>query len=379
MSVFSSKTLKVRDVSITPSNLWGGQGLLGVSIRFCSFEGANENVWHVLDLEPHSPAALAGLRPFSDYIIGADAVLNESEDLYTMIESHEGKPLKLYVYNSDIDSCREVVITPNGAWGGEGSLGCGIGYGYLHRIPTRPFTEGKLISPSTTTSAKDGFTEVSLSAANSLLSSPTPVNVSSTPTMLITMSGLEPGMASLPLSTMASSTPPSVTSALNDGVLTMPLIPSHTNASLPPGVMPGTLPDFPFTPLNLPISQLGIADPNAAGLPALHSYPPVVPISFAGGLPASLSAVIPAFPTSLPDVPPTQEALSTSLPPPPLYTAAPGLSSTPPPESANTDTPYTQSSSSPPLDVEETPAATLPASEMSGAAADNLLSTEESG
>ena len=46
---------------------------------------------------------------------------------------------------------REVSITPNGAWGGEGSLGCGIGYGkepfveicaknsysgYLHRIPT---------------------------------------------------------------------------------------------------------------------------------------------------------------------------------------------------------------------------------------------------
>ena len=30
---------------------------------------------------------------------------------------------------------REVSITPNGAWGGEGSLGCGIGYGYLHRIP----------------------------------------------------------------------------------------------------------------------------------------------------------------------------------------------------------------------------------------------------
>ena len=31
-----------------PSNTWGGQGLLGVSIRFCSFEGAAENVWHVL-------------------------------------------------------------------------------------------------------------------------------------------------------------------------------------------------------------------------------------------------------------------------------------------------------------------------------------------
>ena len=46
--LYSSKTLAVRETSVTPSNMWGGQGLLGVSIRFCSFEGANENVWHVL-------------------------------------------------------------------------------------------------------------------------------------------------------------------------------------------------------------------------------------------------------------------------------------------------------------------------------------------
>lgn len=48
MTVYSSKTQTVREVNITPSQNWGGQGLLGVSIRFCSFEGANENVWHVL-------------------------------------------------------------------------------------------------------------------------------------------------------------------------------------------------------------------------------------------------------------------------------------------------------------------------------------------
>lgn len=35
-------------VKLIPSNLWGGQGLLGVSIRFCSFEGTAENVWHIL-------------------------------------------------------------------------------------------------------------------------------------------------------------------------------------------------------------------------------------------------------------------------------------------------------------------------------------------
>ena len=48
MTVYSSKSQNIRSVAITPSNTWGGQGLLGVSIRFCSFEGANENVWHVL-------------------------------------------------------------------------------------------------------------------------------------------------------------------------------------------------------------------------------------------------------------------------------------------------------------------------------------------
>lgn len=48
MTVYSSKSQSVRNVNIVPSKSWGGQGLLGVSIRFCSFEGANENVWHIL-------------------------------------------------------------------------------------------------------------------------------------------------------------------------------------------------------------------------------------------------------------------------------------------------------------------------------------------
>lgn len=66
-----------------------------------------------------------------------------------MIESSENKQLKLYVYNFDVDSVREVLLTPNSAWGGEGALGCGIGYGYLHRIPIK---EEK--SPSTPNNVK---------------------------------------------------------------------------------------------------------------------------------------------------------------------------------------------------------------------------------
>ena len=72
------------------------------------------------EVHPSSPAELAGLRAFTDYVIGADSVLHESEDLFTLIEAHEGRPLKLYVYNTSEDSCREVSITPNSSWGGEG-------------------------------------------------------------------------------------------------------------------------------------------------------------------------------------------------------------------------------------------------------------------
>uniref|UniRef100_I3JQ67 Golgi reassembly stacking protein 2 n=1 Tax=Oreochromis niloticus TaxID=8128 RepID=I3JQ67_ORENI len=212
MLLYSSKTLAVRETTVTPSNMWGGQGLLGVSIRFCSFEGANENVWHVLEVEPNSPASLADLRPHADYIIGADTAMTESEDLFSLIETHEGKELKLYVYNTDADNCREVVITPNSDWGGEGSLGCGIGYGYLHRIPTLPFAEGKKISLPVRThyeplpSPKDGFTEVHLSAVVPTV----PIAVSSSAS-----TGLEQGLASLSVSSNPTSVLSSHTGTLS--------------------------------------------------------------------------------------------------------------------------------------------------------------------
>ncbi|NWJ08268.1 GORS2 protein, partial [Crypturellus undulatus] len=283
MLVYSSKTLELRETSVTPSNMWGGQGLLGVSIRFCSFDGANENVWHVLEVEPNSPAALAGLRPHSDYIIGADTVMNESEDLFSLIETHEAKPLKLYVYNTDTDNCREVVITPNSAWGGEGSLGCGIGYGYLHRIPTRPFEEGKKISlpgqlPSASLSPlKDGFTEVQLSS------------VSPSPTLPPGSAGLEQNLSGLSISSPSTA----VSNVLSTGVPTVPLLPPQVSASLasvPPVNPATTLPGLMPLPAGLPnltdLSKLNLPAPHIvpgaelpemiqSGLPSLPSLPPL--------------------------------------------------------------------------------------------------------
>ncbi|XP_072118020.1 Golgi reassembly-stacking protein 2 isoform X2 [Mobula birostris] len=296
MVVYSSKTLKLRETTVTPSNMWGGQGLLGVSIRFCSFEGANENVWHVLEVEPNSPAALAGLRPHTDYIIGADTVMNESEDLFSLIETHEGKALKLYVYNTDTDNCREVVITPNTTWGGEGSLGCGIGYGYLHRIPTRPFAEGKKISlpgPGASVSPlKDGFTEVQLSAVSSATA---------------TSTNLQQGLSGLSLGTSP------VNSVLNTGVPTVPLLPSSASSAsstVPTSInvdttltslmpLPSALPNIPNLPnVDLTLQNLApVTLPGIGVLPPLTGYPSAAqlpPLNLTGVPPLTMPTMYPS-------------------------------------------------------------------------------------
>jgi hypothetical protein len=44
----------------------------------------------------------------------------QPDDFWDMIESADGKALKLYVYSIVTDSSREVEITPNSKWGGDG-------------------------------------------------------------------------------------------------------------------------------------------------------------------------------------------------------------------------------------------------------------------
>ncbi|VEU22899.1 DEKNAAC103974 [Brettanomyces naardenensis] len=109
-------------------------------------------VWHVLRVQPNSPAHLAGILP-DDYIINCEGgkLSTGGEDLLGKVVSsvyskwrlkreqstHDIPPcsLVLYVYNHDYDTVRPVTIFPNGNWGGRGFLGCDIGYGLLHQIP----------------------------------------------------------------------------------------------------------------------------------------------------------------------------------------------------------------------------------------------------
>lgn len=135
MIVYNTRSKQTREVEIIPSTSWGGNGLLGVSIKHSSFDRADERVWHVIEVEQGSPAQQAGFKAKEDYVIGSDSILQESDDLYNLIEAHEGKALKLFVYNINSDNCREVICHPNSKWGGKGFLGCEFGHGLLHRIP----------------------------------------------------------------------------------------------------------------------------------------------------------------------------------------------------------------------------------------------------
>ncbi|KAL0939115.1 GRASP55/65 family protein [Colletotrichum truncatum] len=108
---------------------------LGLSLQWTPLAVA-ANIWHVLDVASNSPADTAGLLPYGDYILGSpEGALHGEGGLSELVEDHIGRPLRLYVYNNEYDVTREVTIQPTREWGGEGALGCVLGYGALHRLP----------------------------------------------------------------------------------------------------------------------------------------------------------------------------------------------------------------------------------------------------
>lgn len=181
--------------------------LLGLTLQWTPLSVA-DHVWHILNVSPNSPAEAAGLLPHSDYIVGAEqgllaaggedllgrvvqrVVLNHTQmrrqvfmaqahaqaggghvsqgagavagaeggaaapaeaEVAEEIEGGEGvkmvnsvAELELLVYNHDYNVLRAVRIRPNSRWGGSGLLGCGIGYGLLHRLPALPVVPGAI-------------------------------------------------------------------------------------------------------------------------------------------------------------------------------------------------------------------------------------------
>ncbi|KAK6539622.1 hypothetical protein TWF694_009830 [Orbilia ellipsospora] len=133
LGVWSAKGQTLRTVTIPIAA--GDPSPLGVSLRWMGLATA-EDVWHVLDIAPNSPAEMAALLPYSDYIIGTPhGVVRGESGLGELVEDHIDRPLQLYVYNHELNLVREVTILPRKHWGGDGALGCVLGYGALHRLP----------------------------------------------------------------------------------------------------------------------------------------------------------------------------------------------------------------------------------------------------
>jgi len=129
------RTHTSRDVYVTPRR-WGGAGLLGAVVRYDSLESAEGQGMRVLSIFPNSPAEAAGLVPNKDFLLGTTEVMfRDMDELAEVVNLYLGKELKVYVYNLDSESIREVILVPRTDWGGEGAIGADIRTGLLHRIP----------------------------------------------------------------------------------------------------------------------------------------------------------------------------------------------------------------------------------------------------
>jgi hypothetical protein len=135
--VYNCKDRSTREVILVPTTNWAGEGRLGVAIRFDSYHDAEEHLCRVMEIERDSPAELAGLHQFTDYLLGtAEIVFSDPDVLFEELSLHVDRTVEFYVYNSESDEVRVVVVMPNSVWGGDGILGANIAHGYLHRLPS---------------------------------------------------------------------------------------------------------------------------------------------------------------------------------------------------------------------------------------------------
>ncbi len=131
LDLFSAKGQTTRRITLP---IPASNPKLGLTLQYAPIS-TTDAVYHILSIPPHSPAATAGLLPYSDYIIGTPAgSLHGESAIDELLSEYYGRELKLWVYNSEYDVVREVTVIPS-QWAGAGVLGCELNHGFLHRIP----------------------------------------------------------------------------------------------------------------------------------------------------------------------------------------------------------------------------------------------------
>ncbi|THG99408.1 hypothetical protein EW026_g2937 [Hermanssonia centrifuga] len=76
---------------------------------------------HVLRVTPSSPASETSIEPYFDFVVGfKDETLSSNDidaaELERIVESHEGRPLDLLIWNSKNQNIRVVPIVPSREW-----------------------------------------------------------------------------------------------------------------------------------------------------------------------------------------------------------------------------------------------------------------------
>uniref|UniRef100_A0A0G4HLE1 PDZ GRASP-type domain-containing protein n=1 Tax=Chromera velia CCMP2878 TaxID=1169474 RepID=A0A0G4HLE1_9ALVE len=348
LTVYNSRLKAVREVTVVPQ-VWGGPGLLGSTVRYASFADAETQGVRVLEVFPQSPAARCGLVPFKDWLLGSnDHVLRDAEDLVDLVNNASSRKtaLPLSVYNADSERIREVEIFPTSDWGGEGSLGCDIGTGLLHRIPA---PRGVPVKKTST----DALVEFFQRRQGGL-----PPQTA----------GPQGGMGGAPQQTPNYYNAPQAQQQLGQGPpgAAMPGgvpggVPGRVTYSgdppqIPPGVMPpgafggtgapppiGAAPNGTGAPMPPVVSADGASAYSAAPPPVMPSMPPQQqPQQTPGGLPAPQqtppqSALAPGGPSGFyPSYPPPAASSSQELP-----AAAPGTNPYLQPQQSNSGLPPT--------------------------------------
>ncbi|RPA86566.1 hypothetical protein BJ508DRAFT_301929 [Ascobolus immersus RN42] len=143
LGVWSGKGGRLRDVDVdlTQPKLDGfglthdGRVQLGLSVQWTPLSVAG-NVWRILRVQENSPADLAGLIEEEDFIVGTpEGIVHGENGMSALIQDFQDRPLRLYVHNHPTNTTRELTITPHRNWGGDGLLGCVLGFGHLHKLP----------------------------------------------------------------------------------------------------------------------------------------------------------------------------------------------------------------------------------------------------
>ena len=128
--------------------------ILGITIHYEDYQDAHLHVLKVNTVHKDGPASDSGLQAQTDFILGAksseklaaasmfDVGFTKFEGLHdfaTFVTEYESsrKPLTLCIYSTETEKVRDVLITPNARWGGNGMLGCDVVQGQYSKIPTR--------------------------------------------------------------------------------------------------------------------------------------------------------------------------------------------------------------------------------------------------